>query len=125
MSASLLPCPNPWCRTTTAPRPYWVSFHSRSGTFELHSPWWISGYGSEDDAEFDIICAALMATDDEDVRRQISACHDEPDFQAWFRFIEPRAPDWSPFSDRFRKADWMQWPVSARKDGASPHHPGA
>jgi hypothetical protein len=93
-----------------APEPgrWWVSWYGHNGTFELHRPWWISGYEVDGECR-DIFCAALLATSEEDCRSLISFCHDsglEPEF----RFIEARAGDWSPFCDRFQRAAWMVWP---------------
>jgi len=31
-----------------------------------------------------------------------------PEDVEW-RFVEERPDDWSPFSDRFPQADWMEW----------------
>jgi len=91
------------------PKPYWVSFESYLRGFEYHGPWWISGE-TEDGAK--LVCAAVMATDEEDARHTIYASFDEPHYEGpnWFRFVEVRPASWNPFGDRFPKADWMKWP---------------
>jgi hypothetical protein len=40
----------------------------------------------------------------------ISRCPDVPE-KLQMRFIDARPDDWSPFSDRFVRGDWMQWPL--------------
>lgn len=52
--------------TTTDPgRPYWVSWYQTKtlGPFELHTPWWVSGWRLDDGG--DSICAAVMAADED------------------------------------------------------------
>lgn len=93
---------------------YWVSWYDQLyGKWELHSPWWVSGQLMSDDAR--TICAAVRAPDEDSARRLIIMAHDNPtrpDDLEW-RFVNERAPDWSPFCDRFPKADWMKWPTEA------------
>lgn len=89
--------------------PYWVSFvmHERI-SFELHTPWWRSGYTPDGEP---IICAAVLAYDEDDAKRAVVAAHDSHVILDW-RFVEERPLGWSPFCDRFRRADWMKWPSS-------------
>lgn len=96
-----------------ATKPFWLSWESRDphglGTFELSSPWWISGYG--DDSA--LICAAVMAEDEDSAIDIVIASFDEPrpdGLDIDWRFVNEREPGWSPFSERFPKADWMVWP---------------
>lgn len=90
-------------------RRYWVSWWQteESGSFTLNYPWWVSVERIGDGAGS--ICAAMMARDDDDVRRVVLASHDNPDAPIEWRFIEEKPADWSPFSGRFRQADWMIW----------------
>lgn len=87
-------------------RPFWVRWYGDSA-FEYHGPWWISGE-SEDHR---IFVAAVMARDEEHAKDIIEDAHDDGCFPAEWSFVEERPPDWDPFaSDRFPRADWMQWP---------------
>lgn len=88
---------------------YWLSWYDTLyGKWELHSPWWVSGYRVADEAR--TICAAVRAPDEESAKRLIVMAHDEPrprDLE--WRFVDERPDDWSPFNDRFPRADWMKW----------------
>lgn len=91
---------------------FWLSWY-HAGAFELHTPWWISGYRSaQEDQEEDqaTICAAVVAESEEAAKQLIIACHDTPPTEIEFRFVEERPSGWSPFCDRFRAASWMRWP---------------
>ncbi len=86
---------------------YWISwFDPCYGGWELHSPWWVSGYRGSDDAP--TICAAVKAESAEEAKASIHRAYDMP-CTLEFRFVEEKPPGWSPFSDRFRRAEWMQW----------------
>jgi hypothetical protein len=82
------------------------------GKFELNSPWWISG--ENDDAH--IICAAVRARSEDHAKLLIIMSHDVEHVE-WasqdinWRFVEERPDTWSPFSDRFPRAEWMKWRV--------------
>ena len=86
-------------------RPFWVSWWYMS-EFELHSPWWISGERGDG---VESVCAAVMATSEDDARACILAAHDVSGEIEW-RFAEERPADWAPFCDRFPRANWMVWP---------------
>lgn len=98
---------------------YWISWYHRPelGGWELNSPWWISGarqmvdrYARKEPWEEPTVVAAIRADHPEGARDHILRCYDaRPDNLEW-RFCEERPADWSPFTDRFPKADWMQWP---------------
>jgi hypothetical protein len=96
---------------------YWVSWyaHARSGPWTLHWPWWISGwrlYMSDETPDEPTVCAAVRAESEEAAKEIIIAAHDRrPENMEW-RFCEQQPDDWVPFSDRFPKADWMQWPAT-------------
>lgn len=92
-----------------ATKAFWLSWYNvlPMASFELHRPWWISGYRVSDDAE--TICAALIAPDESAAKQFILNAYDEPPKSVEWRFCEERFGDWSPFSDRFPRADWMKW----------------
>lgn len=86
---------------------FWISWWQQADTsFELHSPWWRTGY---DDDENYSVCAAVLAADAAHVLDIVKTGQD--DFEnVKLRFIEERPSDWSPFSSRFPRRDWMVWP---------------
>lgn len=86
---------------------WWISWYSVKplSTFELHSPWWVSGYRCSDDAE--TVCAAIYAADEDQARAIIRAAYDDDPGELEFRFVEELTQ--SPFSGRFPKATWMAW----------------
>ena len=99
---------------------YWVSFWvgPQHGGFELHSPWWISGYrfvdgkmpdDDEDEVTESSVCAGIKAESEEAAQEIVYASFDTRPASLDFRFVEERPDDWSPFSGRFPKADWMTW----------------
>lgn len=93
----------------TTLKPFWVSWWSEKLAFELHSPWWITGE-SHDGRK--TVCAAVMASDQATALNTLLEAHDNPlDFE--IRFSEEKPIGWSPFSDRFPRADWMDWPEAA------------
>jgi hypothetical protein len=97
-------------------RPFWVSWWRAPGTFELHRPWWISG---ERDDGAQSMCAAVLAQDEFTARLCVQWAHDNKDTVIEWRFVEPKDRGWSPFSSRFRRADWMIWPDCAALTPAS------
>lgn len=86
---------------------FWLSWwHTdKDGTFELHSPWWRSGWRGDDAS----VCAAVRAESEEAAKEIILASFDVRPVDLEWRFCEERPEDWSPFSDRFTRRDWMQW----------------
>lgn len=94
---------------------YWISWYGK-GEWELHWPWWVSGYrmdGDEDAGTPDTptICAAVQAANEEAAKEIILAAHDtRPDNIEW-RFVNERPAGWTPFCGRFPRADWMKWPA--------------
>jgi len=95
---------------------YWLSWISgRScpyGAFELHAPWWVSGYWDYDGQDgIPIIVAAIRAESEADAWVQVAKSFD--DFEHTVinaRFIKEQPDDWEPFNERFPRAGWMQWP---------------
>ena len=97
----------PTCVDAEATTRWWVSWYS-AGALEYHGPWWISGF---EIGGRDTIVAAVIAPTEDAARQVIAAAHDEPTVLQW-RFVDQREPDWSPFCDRFERADWMTWPAT-------------
>jgi hypothetical protein len=88
---------------------WWVSWWCPDdlyGTFELHSPWWVSG--ERDGARS--ICAAVMADSEYGAKAIIAKSHDDDPGDIEWRCCDERTDDWEPFNTRFRRAAWMQWP---------------
>ena len=89
---------------------YWVSYYvpsDRLSDFELHSPWWISGYTSEDRERSTIVAAIRADTEAAAAKRFRDAFDERPEFEE--RFIETQDAHWSPFCDRFPQNEWMAW----------------
>lgn len=96
-----------------AKQSFWISWFATTAdvSFELHSPWWVSGerqHPQDEDDSQDIICAAVRADTEEEAMALVVAAHDKPVELEW-RFCELQKPDWSPFNSRFRQAGWMKW----------------
>lgn len=93
---------------------WWVSWwHKPSmGDFELHSPWWVSGF---DEGGSESVCAAIIADSERSARRMILAAYDKKPRSIEFRFCNARPGDWNPFCGRFPRADWMQWPEEVKQ----------
>lgn len=100
-------------RTPTQPpaaKRYWLSWWTEPdpGQFELHTPWWISGARA---GNAHSVCAAITATSEDAAREKITDSYDVPPASGLeWRFVDERPADWSPYCDRFERADWMQWP---------------
>jgi len=89
---------------------YWLSWwHSNQymGAFELHWPWWISGQGNGDRQS---ICAAIRADSAIDAEMIVHTSYDNEPLVLHVRFCDEQPPSWSPFCERFPRAEWMQWP---------------
>jgi hypothetical protein len=101
------------------PDRWWVSWYSAPGPFEYHGPWWITGQEIGGAARRTIV-AAVLAPSADDAKAIIHAAHDEPRPTVidW-RFVTPQPADWSPFGERFPRADWMRWPDPAATDPAA------
>jgi len=95
-------------------RNFWISWEHRSdyGDFVLPSPWWVSGGGNDGlENQFDSICAAVRAEDEDDAKRIIIKSFDSvpPMDNFKWRFVDEKPENWSPFSDRFPRDQWMSW----------------
>lgn len=92
-------------------RSYWCSWSTRE-THELHYPWWVSGTILRNNSEdATIYCAAVRAESEHDARAIIRTAYVAPPRFLEWRFVDECTDDWSPYSDRFPRADWMpDWP---------------
>jgi len=83
---------------------FWLSWYSPEpmSAFELHSPWWVSGYTDNET----IVVAAVRAESEEAAWASVRNAYDYPP-EMRERFIEPLTG--SPFSGRFPQANWMRW----------------
>ena len=92
---------------------YWLSWYHRPeyGEFELHWPWWVSGttIGVDFEETGSTICTAIRATGVAEAKRVIEKSYDNEQRNLEWRFANEQRRDWSPFGDRFPKADWMTW----------------
>ena len=95
---------------------FWLSWYGNGWPFTLDTPWWISGYrffadenAKDDEFQQPTICAAVRAESKEAAKEIILAAHDARPSNLEWRFVDERPADWSPFTDRFPRADWMQW----------------
>lgn len=90
-----------WCR--------WVSTCPIT-TFEYHGPWWISGHAECGPT----ICAAIVAECEEEAETFFQQSYDvPPDGLYSFTCEELRSSD--PFSSRFKRRDWMVWPINTKE----------
>jgi hypothetical protein len=87
---------------------YWLSWYheERFGEFELHWPWWVSGWRCSDDAA--TICAAVRARDGEAAQRICRDAYDARPREMEWRFVTEKPPGWSPYGSRFGKGAWMR-----------------
>ncbi len=91
---------------------WWVSWWGEVG-FSLHLPWWITG-GTR--GPNNCLCAAVLANSAAEARKAVLGSYQDggAGFSEW-RFVEPRPIDWSPFTARFPRAVWMQWPEEEKR----------
>lgn len=107
---------------------WWMRWYTPDGQisrFELHSPWWISGYGDNET----ILVAAVLADTAEEAWSKIRGAYDEPRrdddvTESFAELIPSDAPQ--PFdegwSDRWPKAWWMAWdPANGRTCACEAH----
>lgn len=85
---------------------FWVSWYADPGrSFELRSPWWVSG----ETGQSTTIVAAIKAHSEDEARDVVRGAHDDPPAKIRWRYVTERPDDWSPFNDRFPRDDWMEW----------------
>jgi hypothetical protein len=94
---------------------FWLSWYHdpENGEFELHSPWWTSGYTMTDPPKSTIV-AAVRAEDEDAAWAVVRASYDTPPESVIERFCEPLAPKdgkypWDNPNGRFQRAEWMKW----------------
>jgi hypothetical protein len=99
---------------------YWISWYHdpRDGAFELHTPWWVSGF-TMDNPQRETIVAAVQATSEDEAWDVVREAYDASPSRLQERFCEelddgPNQPNktapWStPENGRFPQADWMRW----------------
>jgi hypothetical protein len=89
---------------------WWVSWYATksAGPFTLHTPWWESGWRMSDDAG--TVVAAVLAPTEDAAKEVVLAAHDARPAALEWRFVNSRPADWTPFCDRFQRANWMRWP---------------
>lgn len=90
--------------TEEARQDFWISWYSPEpmSAFELHSPWWVSGYTDTEN----IVVAAVRAESEAAAWEVVRDAYDyTPELRE--RFIEPLTS--TPFSVRFQQAKWMRW----------------
>lgn len=88
---------------------YWLSWYNRrtDPAFRLDWPWWATGNRSGGAVT---ICAAVRAKSEAEAWVIVIVSHvQKVDLDT--RFCEAQPSDWTPFCDRFQRAEWMQWPV--------------
>lgn len=106
---------------------WWCSWWTGPGEgFELHTPWWVTGYREGPEGEQRSICAAVRAASEEEAWAVIQNAHDDPSVSLDWRFTQPipsslkdggvpavdQIVDYAPWTTaggRFPKADWMVW----------------
>jgi len=97
---------------------WWISWyhHPDDGSFELHSPWWITGYTIQEGYHRHTIVAAVMAECEDDAWDKIRDAYDADPVNLEERFCdelkEGKSLPWEHAGTRFELADWMQWPPS-------------
>jgi hypothetical protein len=91
---------------------WWVSWYSDTSlsAFELHSPYWVTGYDADDNV---IVCAMVLADDEGAAKEKIRLAYDEgphrPDSVAEMRWRFCDEHEGKPFSERFPQSRWMRW----------------
>lgn len=102
---------------------FWLSWYTKEddGEFELHFPWWCSGRRCSDDAG--TIVAAVQAMTEAEAVDLVYSAYDTRPPRLEFRFCEEKDVGWTPFNDRFKRSDWMNWSEGGRSDGTNGGEP--
>ncbi len=106
----------------SAPRPFWASFWSLDPSkWEYPGPWWVSTTREvREGVTLHAICCAVMAVSEVEAWAIIHAMHDDGHAPIDWRFMtDDHDPAWAPFSARFPRAAWMQWPFPLPLDAAT------
>lgn len=89
---------------------FWCSFEvlgSNLTHFEYHGPWWVSWHTELPAGLGLTICAAVIAENEEGAKRILGDAFDPGYSHEGWRFLDEKPSDWSPYSDRFPRAEWM------------------
>lgn len=96
---------------------WWISWYhpAELGGFELHWPWWSSGWSFDKDGnEINIFVAAVRADSEDEAFDLIESSYDEkPEKGLERRFCDKLEEDeskpWEHAGGRFQLGDWMSW----------------
>lgn len=102
----------PRSSAATSSPAWWASWYAPApmGEFELHSPWWVSGYALDEHEEHvPIVCAAVRAGTETEAMAEVCAAYDNPPAAEDVRWRFCETLDGSPFTDRFPQSEWMAW----------------
>ncbi len=84
---------------------FWISWKCGKDVNLFPLPCWVTGFDSED---LIVYCAAIQSDSEDWVRGMVEAACDGDDEFDW-RFFNQMEKGWTPFCDRFQRADWMLW----------------
>lgn len=86
---------------------FWLSwYHDKNMSgYGTAFPSWVSG----ESPRGKMICAAIKAKDENEAWEIVEKSYAERPVVLARGFCQEREKSWSPFSDRFPKADWMVW----------------
>jgi len=87
-------------------KPYWLSWVATNHDYCIHFPHWSSGEDADGNS---ILCCAVWATSEKKAKGIINNCHFAPNTNLSFRFCEEKPIGWTPFCERFPRANWMIW----------------
>jgi len=98
-----------WKRRSGRANNYWISWYHdvETGEFELYFPWWKTG--ERLDGGVWSVCAAVRASNVVGAEKVILESYGTYPDHLEFRFVENRPRNFSPFCERFPRADWMEW----------------
>lgn len=93
----------------------WTTVFEDDGKFELHSPWWTSGWClNAEEQEESVINAAVRADSEDQAWEKVAAAYEiPPEGGVNKRFIhhvkDGDAKPWERAGTRFVIEDWMEW----------------
>lgn len=95
---------------------YWISWIQTPDMpiFESNIPWWIIDMDDMGGIKIGVderytICAAIKAMNEKSAIEEIKSLFDEIPQKISFKFVTQKEKGWSPFCNRFKRADWMRW----------------
>lgn len=93
---------------------YWIGWNHRPdyGQFSLGGPWWEDGPWETPIGTGRFLVSVVRTTSEEETMGVVrkSYLHEYP-VDVEFRFCDWRPDGWSPFTARFPRAGWMEWPT--------------